>query len=156
MKVKYYGDTIEKNKKSISLCGPTPRNNKVISWRKEALDILQNIGYDGIVYVPELKNEVQVFKTKYEQLSWERECYINSNVILFWIPRKFPTMLGLTTNVEFGYWLKSKKCIYGRPDCAYRTDYLDWLYNLEYNQKPKNSLDELLKQAVKMSEDDKI
>ena len=33
---------------------------------------------------------------------------------------------------------------------------LDWLYNLEYNQKPKNSLDELLKQAVKMSEDDKI
>ena len=156
MKVKYYGDTIEKNKKSISLCGPTPRNNKVISWRKEALDILQNIGYDGIVYVPELKNEVQVFKTKYEQLSWERECYINSNVILFWITRKFPTMLGLTTNVEFGYWLKSKKCIYGRPDGAYRTDYLDWLYNLEYNQKPKNSLDELLKQAVKMSEDDKI
>ena len=156
MKVKYYGDTIEKNKKSISLCGPTPRNNKVISWRKEALDILQNIGYDGIVYVPELKNEVQVFKTKYEQLSWERECYINSNVILFWIPRKFPTMLGLTTNVEFGYWLKSKKCIYGRPDGAYITDYLDWLYNLEYNQKPKNSLDELLKQAVKMSEDDKI
>ena len=156
MKVKYYGDTIEKNKKSISLCGPTPRNNKVISWRKEALDILQNIGYDGIVYVPELKNEVQVFKTKYEQLSLERECYINSNVILFWIPRKFPTMLGLTTNVEFGYWLKSKKCIYGRPDGAYRTDYLDWLYNLEYNQKPKNSLDELLKQAVKMSEDDKI
>ena len=55
-----------------------------------------------------------------------------------------------------GYIKKSKKCIYGRPDGAYRTDYLDWLYNLEYNQKPKNSLDELLKQAVKMSEDDKI
>ena len=49
MKVKYYGDKIEENKKAISLCGPTPRNNKLISWRKEALEILQNIGYDGIV-----------------------------------------------------------------------------------------------------------
>ena len=97
------------------------------------------------------KNEISLFKTKDEQLSWERDCYINSNVILFWVPRKFPSMLGLTTNVEFGYWLKSKKCIYGRPDYAYRTDYLDWLYNLEYNKKPINSLEELLKQAVKMS-----
>ena len=146
----------KKIKKQYHYADQPPRNNKVTSWRKEALDILQNIGYDGIVYVPELKNEIQVFKTKYEQVSWERECYINSNVILFWIPRKFPSMLGLTTNVEFGYWLKSKKCIYGRPDGAYRTDYLDWLYNLEYNQKPQNSLYELLKQAVKMSEDDKI
>ena len=46
MEVRYYGDTIEKNKKAISLCGPTPRNNKIASWRKEALDILQNIDYD--------------------------------------------------------------------------------------------------------------
>ena len=152
MIVKYYGDTIEKSKKAISLCGPTPRDNSVISWRKEALEILQNLGYDGIVYVPELKDEISVFKTKDEQRLWERDCYLNSNVILFWIPREFPAMLGLTTNVEFGYWLKSKKCIYGRPDGAYRTDYLDWLYDLEYKQKPINSLAELLKHAVKMSE----
>ena len=26
--------------------------------------------------------------------------------------------------------------------------YLDWLYNLEYNKKPINSLEELLKQAI--------
>jgi len=94
MKVKYYGDKIEKSNKAISLCEPTPRNNKVMSWGKEALAILQNIGYDGIVYVPELKDEMPVFKTKDEQVSWERDCYINSNVILFWVPRKFPSMLG--------------------------------------------------------------
>ena len=45
-------------------------------------------------------------------------------------------MLGLTTNVEFGYWLKSKKCLYGRLNNAYRTDYLDWLYKLEYEEEP--------------------
>ena len=56
MKIKYYGDKIEKSTRAISLCGPTPRNNKVTSWRKEALNILQNTNYDGIVYVPELKD----------------------------------------------------------------------------------------------------
>ena len=156
MKVRYYGDTIEKNKKAISLCGPTSKNNKITSWREEALDILKNIGYYGIVYVPEPKDAIPVFKTKDEQLFWERNCYINSNVILFWIPRKFPSMLVLTTNVEFGYLLKSKKCIYGRPNGAYRTQYLDWLYNLEYNKKPINSLEELLKQAVKMSQGEQL
>ena len=156
MKIKYYGDKIEKSTRAISLCGPTPRNNKVTSWRKEALNILQNINYDGIVYVPELKDETPVFKTKDEQVSWERDCYMNSNVLLFWVPRKFPSMLGLTTNVEFGYWLKSKKCIYGRPDGAYRTHYLDWSYNLEYNKNPINSLEELLKQAVKMSKGEQL
>lgn len=35
MEVKYYGDKIEKSTKAISLCGPTPRNNKVTSWRKK-------------------------------------------------------------------------------------------------------------------------
>lgn len=151
MEIKYYGDKVEKGKTSISLCGPTPRINKTKSWRKEAIEILQKLNYDGIVYVPELKDDIQVFKNKEEQVFWERECYINSNAILFWVPRKFPSMLGLTTNVEFGYWLKSKKCIYGRPDGAYRTSYLDWLYNLEYNKKPINSLEELLKQAIIMS-----
>jgi len=77
MKIKYYGDIIEKNKMAISLCGPTPRNNKTKSWRKEALEILQKLDYNGIVYVPESKDGLQVFKTKEEQMIWERECYIN-------------------------------------------------------------------------------
>ena len=151
MIVKYYGDLITKDKPAISLCGPTPRDSKTTSWRQEALSILQDLGYDGIVYVPESKNEIPVFENKDAQRAWERDCYLNSNVILFWVPRTFPNMLGLTTNVEFGYWLKSKKCVYGRPDGAYRTDYLDWLYNLEYHQKPSNSLAELLRQAIEMS-----
>ena len=62
----------------------------------------------------------------------------------------------ISINVRFGYWLKSRKCIYGRPDNAYRTDYLDWLYNLEYNKKPINSLEKLLEQAVKMSEENGV
>lgn len=149
MEIRYYGDKITKDKKSISLCGPTPRNNKTESWRKEAINILKELKYNGIVYIPESKNNENIFKCKEEQLMWERNCYINSDLILFWVPRKFPNMLGLTTNVEFGYWLKSKKCLYGRPNNAYRTDYLDWLYKLEYTKEPYNDLKELLKEAIK-------
>ena len=79
MQIKYYGYKEEKKKKEISLCGPSPRNNKIKSWRKDALEILKKLKYDGIVYIPELKDGIQVFKNKEEQLLWERECYINSN-----------------------------------------------------------------------------
>lgn len=153
MKVKYYGDLIEKGSGGISLCGPTPRNSKMKSWREKALDILEGLNYDGTVYVPEEKDEGETFKNKDEQRLWERDCYINSDVIVFWVPRKFPSMLGLTTNVEFGYWLKTKKCIYGRPDGSYRTSYLDWLYKLEYGKDPINSLECLLKYAVDISKE---
>ena len=58
-------------------------------------------------------------------------------------------MPAFTTNVEFGYWMHSKKIIYGRPDNAVKIKYLDWLYELDYNEKPFNNLDDLLKKAVK-------
>ena len=115
--------------------------------------ILKKLNYDGIVYIPESNGEKLFFKNKEEQMMWERNCYINSNIIVFWVPRKFPNMLGLTTNVEFGYWLKIKKCIYGRPKNAYRTDYLDWLYNLEYHKKPYDTLEELITKTVALLEE---
>lgn len=62
-------------------------------------------------------------------------------------------MPAFTTNVEFGYWLHSNKVIYGRPDDAVKIKYLDWLYELDYNEKPFNNLDDLLKGAVKKVKD---
>ena len=58
-------------------------------------------------------------------------------------------MPAFTTNVEFGYWLYTNKVIYGRPDDAEKIKYLDWLYKLDYNEEPYNKLDELLKMAIK-------
>ena len=80
---------------------------------------------------------------------WEREGLTKASIIVFWIPRSLPDMPAFTTNVEFGYWLHSKKIIYGRPDSAVKIKYLDWLYELDYNEKPFNNLDDLLKSAVK-------
>lgn len=42
--------------KSIFLAGPTPRDQQTPSWRIEALTILDGLGFNGIVFVPESSN----------------------------------------------------------------------------------------------------
>ena len=57
-------------------------------------------------------------------------------------------MPAFTTNVEFWYWLHTGKVVYGRPDNAEKIKYLDWLYKLDYDNKPIHNLQELLQLAV--------
>ena len=147
MKINYSDEKIIKNQKSIFLAGPTPREENSISWRKEACEILRKKNFDGVIYVP----EYSTWKPKenyIDQAMWEREALESSTVIVFWIPRKLPEMPGFTTNVEFGYWLSSKKVLYGRPDSACKVKYLDWLYELDYKKKPENHLEILLQNAI--------
>lgn len=147
MQINYSDEEVVKGEKSIFLAGPTPRGEKDISWRKEAVKILEDLGFEGIVYVP----EYSTWKPKedyVDQAMWERNALTEATVIVFWIPRDLETMPGYTTNVEFGYWLPSKKVIYGRPDKTPKTKYLDWLYELDYGVKAKNDLHSLLEEAV--------
>lgn len=146
MKINYSDQEVIKNEKSIFLAGPTPRGENVKSWRTEACKILEDLGFDGVVYVP----EYSTWKPKedyVDQAMWERMALTEATIIVFWIPRSLPDMAGFTTNVEFGYWLHSNKVIYGRPNGAPKTKYLDWLYELDYNKKPYNDLKELLYNA---------
>ena len=149
MRVNFSDEVVLKGKKSIFLAGPTPREEKVASWRVDAVKKLEELGFDGVVFVPEYSTWVP--KTNYvDQANWEREALTAATVILFWIPRSLPDMPGFSTNVEFGYWLHSKKVIYGRPDGAPKTKYLDWLYKTDYNEEPFNDLDKLLEYAVEI------
>lgn len=149
MRVNFSDEAVLKGKKSIFLAGPTPREEKVASWRVDAVKKLEELGFDGVVFVPEYSTWVP--KTNYvDQANWEREALTEATVILFWIPRSLPDMPGFSTNVEFGYWLHSKKVIYGRPDGAPKTKYLDWLYKTDYNEEPFNDLDKLLEYAVEI------
>ena len=54
--------------------------------------------------------------------------------------------------MEFGYWLKSGKCIYGRPNTAERIRYLDYMYEKEYGKKPIDNLKELLLESIKCAD----
>lgn len=150
MTINYSDQKVIKEKKSIFLAGPTPRGENVISWRTEACQILEEIGFDGVIYVP----EYSTWKPKedyVDQAMWEREALTNATVIIFWIPRVLPDMPAFTTNVEFGYWLHSGKVVYGRSDDASKIKYLDWLYKLDYDKEPFNDLKSLLISSLNMA-----
>ena len=151
MIINYSDQKIIKGQKSIFLAGPTPRGDNVESWRGNACNLLEQYGFDGIVYVPEYSS----WKPKgdyVDQAQWEREALSNATVIAFWIPRSLPDMPAFTTNVEFGYWLHTGKVLYGRPDNAQKIKYLDWLYKVDTEKDPFTNIEELLFNSVKMAD----
>lgn len=155
MIISYYDQEVIQGEKSIFLAGPTSKTPNIISWRKEACEKLENLGFDGIIYVPEYSTGEVRNNYDYEAM-WERKALTISTVILFWIPRSLPYMAGFSTNVEFGYWLHTNKVIYGRPDNAIKIRYLDWLYKTDYGLEPINNLNQLLQKAIEMVDDTKI
>lgn len=129
----------------IFLAGPTPRKKEVLSWRPDAIKILEELNFNGIVFVPERKETITNFDY-INQVNWEENCLHNCHKIVFWVPRNMETMPGLTTNVEFGYWMAKdpNKVLYGRPENSSNTRYLDWLYKKSKNSEVSDSLNSLL------------
>lgn len=148
MKIVYAKEDFpERFKESLFLVGPTPRShNPVPSWRPKALDLLESLGYEGTVFIPEDRGGE--FQGTYdEQVGWEIEALNMSDIIVAWVPRDLETMPAFTTNVEFGYWLKSGKLIYGRPDNSPKTRYLDSLYRMETGEEACSTLKETLEKT---------
>jgi hypothetical protein len=137
---------------SIFLAGPTPRSKDVKSWRPEALEILQQLGFEGTVLVPE-RNDWSVKFDYTDQIDWEFAGLSDSTVIVFWVPRDMAIMPALTTNVEFGYWiaLAAERVIYGRPENAASIRYLDWMLKKCSGREPLKSLEEALRTAIKLA-----
>lgn len=160
MEVVYTGEDMpETFTKSIFLAGPTPRNkDEVESWRPDALRILEDKGFDGVVFVPEGRDGQ--FKMDYDdQIGWE-EKYLNvADCIVFWVPRDiepdskgYPKMAAFTTNVEFGTWQSSGKIVFGAPPKAAKNGYLKH-YAERYNVPVAETLVETLDDAMEMLKD---
>lgn len=120
---------------SIFLAGPTPRDPSVASWRPEAIEILERLGYDGVVFVPESEDGAQ--PSYDDQVEWERKMLDSADVIAFWIPREMGTLPGLTTNVEFGLYVRSGKVILGAPPGALSITYLEDSLNRDAQAPPR-------------------
>lgn len=117
--------------KCVFLAGPTPRKGGPPSWRPEALRILEDLGYEGVVLVPEDRdvNGCAITPENYEpQILWEHEGLNRSDAVIFWVardlslvPKKKPDdrdemkMPGFTTNIEWGEWFDSGKVALGYP-----------------------------------------
>lgn len=113
--------------KAIFLAGPTPRaENPVPSWRPEAIKLLESMGYDGVVFVPEAEDGNWA-KNYLDQIEWETLGLKMADAIIFWVPRDLDTMPAFTTNVEYGRWVGSYKTVLGHPKDAPKTRYLDAL-----------------------------
>lgn len=114
--------------KSLFLAGPSLRpGQEGVSWRIKALEILDMIGYDGVVFVPEAR--VGNFEDfNYEsQIMWETRALRASDNIIFHINRNTDQdLLGLTTNDEWGYWKDSGKCILSTELTADKVRYQEW------------------------------
>lgn len=117
---------------TIFLAGPTPRSADVVSWRIEALEIIERYSgfFKGAVFVPESPgwHDQEDPDKKYDdQVYWEWSALEAANAILFWVPRNLDTLPGFTTNVEFGMYWNSKKVVLGFPEGAPKTRYLERL-----------------------------
>ena len=148
-------------KKSIFLAGPTPRNELTESWRKDAIKILEELNYDGVVYIPEA--ESSVFYDNYDnQIEWEHDAMDAADVIVFWIPRDLSVdergnlrMPAFTTNVEFGLYISSGKVSIGFPEGTEHTNYLKHLAD-ERDIEVFNTLEDTLKNSLKIIGDGAI
>lgn len=150
MKIKYAIEKFRWNENfpSVFLAGPTPRSPEVKSWRPEAIRIMQEMEIKATIIVPE--SEDGIWKQSYvDQIDWELNGLDNCTKILMWVPRDMKTMPALTTNIEFGLYVKSFRLFYGRPDGAPSTSYMDYVYNKYTLREPATTLRELIEEIFK-------
>ncbi len=149
MRVIHSDESLEFEGHSVFLAGPTPRKMGVLSWRIEALKMIERSGYKGTILVPERTDWAVKFDYA-DQVEWEEEGLRRADVIVFWVPRSLPDMPAFTTNVEFGRWIEKKpgQIVYGRPNDAIHCRYLDWLFMKKRLSLPWDTLENTINAAI--------
>lgn len=130
---------------SIFLAGPTHRVSGRPSWREDAIDFFKKKEYNGRLFIPE------PFAGNYvQQIDWEEYHLEIASCIMFWIPRDMKELPALTTNIEFGEWMKSGKVVLGYPHDAVSMDYLAHKAH-KYGVPTVFSLEETVRLAIIMA-----
>ena len=136
--------------KIIFLAGPTPRDPAVKSWRPDAIEIFEKLGFNGTLLIPEMRGGFTDDFEYGDQIDWEQDGLETVNVIMFWIPRELKLMPAFTTNIEFGYWLAKdpSKMVIGYPKGTPNMRYFDYKCGLMGNYI-SHDLKETIKRAMK-------
>lgn len=109
---------------SLFLAGPSPRKPSHPNWRPEALRLLSKMMFTGTVFIP-LPRDGKWAENYDHQVEWELTYLQRALVIPFWIPRNLITLPGYTSNVEFGMFATSGKCVLGFPYDTPKMRYLE-------------------------------
>lgn len=118
---------------AIFLAGPSPRHPDHPNWRIEAIKLLEEMSYDGVVFIPLTRDNA--WEHSYSnQLDWETKCLNMADVIVFWVPRDLETLPAFTTNIEYGTWMHSGKIVVGFPPTAPKMG--PWGYHNDLNAIP--------------------
>lgn len=131
--------------KSIFLAGPSPRDPSHPNWRPAALAALEDMGYDGVVFVP-LPRDGDWSHGYDAQVEWELTHLNMADVVVFWVPRS-KDLPALTTNVEYGVYFDSGTAVLGYPPSATHMRYLDHLGKKE-GVEVRGTLKDTLRVAV--------
>lgn len=140
-------DLPETINKSLFLAGPTSREGGENSWRKDAIKILEDKGFDGILFIPEARDWGKFDPEYDEQVQWEEKCLNVADCIAFWIPRDLKKLPGLITNDEWGFWKNSGKVVLGTPETAEKVDYQKY-YAKDLNVPFAETLTETMQNAI--------
>ncbi|GAA3358754.1 nucleoside 2-deoxyribosyltransferase domain-containing protein [Saccharopolyspora gregorii] len=109
---------------AIYLCGPTPVDSAIPSWRPAAVRELRARWRGAgrlVVFVPE---PVRAYPAYADQVAWENAMMRRSDVVLFFVPRRMPALPGLVSNIKWGAWHDSGRAVLGAPADADRMEYL--------------------------------
>lgn len=126
---------------------------KLRSWREDAVGILEKERFDGLVLVPEDRGWTfaDFEEDGYtKQVQWEHEGLSRADCIAFWVPRDMKILPGLTTNVEFGTFYNSGRCVLGYPKKAQHIRYLHHLAD-QVRMPVAHTLKATLRQAIKLA-----
>ncbi len=135
--------------KSIFLAGPTPRLDETKSWRDDAIQLLKDNKYDGVVFIPEARDGKK-YPNYDDQIHWETKMLDLCDCILFWIPRELNEnfeMLALTTNIEWGKYQRSEKVVIGFPKDSKENRYIEKECN-DLSISIHSTLDNTVKSAI--------
>jgi len=103
--------------KTVFLAGPTLRSGHpedMHSWRLDAVKYLEELEFDGHVFIPEAEDG-NYGDNYLDQVNWEEEALNMADLIVFWVPRDLEHLPGFTTNDEWGHWKSFGKCLFGAP-----------------------------------------
>jgi hypothetical protein len=153
MTVVYINEPLPKSWESfIFLLGPTPRlqgdGTSPPSWRPEALAFFEAMGYDGVIFIPETRDDV--WKHNYDDQIEQEERGLNyADVIVAWMPRELTLMPAFTSNDEWGVWktLDPARLVFGAPSWAVKVKYQKY-YAEKFHIPVFNTLEETCRAAL--------
>jgi len=153
MQVVYARDRPEVISRSMMLLGPSPRGETDPKWdwrRTEALPILEELGFNGqvVIPLPEAGPFVEEEDNYDAQPEWEIDYILKVNAKVMWMPRDLVVLPGFTSNVELGLCASLHGFVYGRPDGAPKTRYLDYVVRRFHKQRPHTTLRATLQEAI--------